>query len=76
MKKNLSKNVDIDTEEVSKSTNEFFYEVALYRIFPDRVESMGGKFFKTTSPYKGETCIVRKLDKEVKVMKTISQIYM
>lgn len=76
MKKNLSKNADIDTEEVSKSTNEFFYEVVIYKLFPDRVETISGKFFKTTSPYKGKTCIVRKLNKEVKVMKTISQIYM
>lgn len=76
MKKNLSKNVDIDTEEVSKNTNEFFYEVVIYKLFPDRVETISGKFFKTTSLYKGKTCIVKKLNKEVKIMKVINQIYL
>lgn len=51
-----------------------FYEVDLYRIYKDRVEAIGHKFFKSTSEYTGDTCIVKNLDKDTKIMKTITKL--
>ena len=52
----------------------FFYEVSLYRLTKNRAESIGGKFFKTDSPYKGKTCICKRLDKDTVIMKTITEL--
>lgn len=71
MKKNSSKHLNIDSEEESK--NEFFYEVVLYRIYPDRAETLDGRFYKTTSPYKGKDCIIKDL-KDSKIIKLITPI--
>ena len=50
-----------------------YYEVVLYKIFPNRVECAGSKYYKTTSPYKGRDCIIKQF-KDYLVMKCIIPI--
>lgn len=54
-------------------SNVFLYEVVLYRIRSNIVETIGSKFYKTTSPYKGKDCIVKKL-RDYKIVKLVTQI--
>ncbi len=59
---------------MSSTKAAYFYEVDIYRLYKDRAEILSNRFYKTTSPFKGKDCIVKKLSKEISIIKMISEI--
>lgn len=61
------------SNEKSTDTN-YFYEVVIYRIYKDRVETIGNKFYRTTSKYKGKDTFIEK-DNNCIIMKQIIELW-
>lgn len=54
--------------------DEFIYEVNLYVIYLDRVETAGSRFYSSPKPLKYKECKVIKKDKTVTIMKTVTWV--
>lgn len=55
-------------------SDEFIYEVNLYTLYPDRVESEGSRFYSSPKPLKYKECKVVKKDKVTRIMKTVTWV--
>ena len=58
----------------SEGTFKYFYEVVVYRIYKNRVETLGSKFYRTTLPYKNEDIQIVK-DNDCIIMKQVIELW-
>lgn len=63
-----------ELEQDFQHPKEYFYEVVIYKIYDNVVETADCKFFVTTSPFKGKDCVVSKKGKDVKFVKFVTEI--
>ena len=54
--------------------DKFIYEVNLYTLYSDRVESEGSRFYSSPKPVNYKECKVVKVDKVTRVMKTVTWV--
>ena len=64
----------LSDEKSTELKSEYFYEVVVYRIYKNRVETLGSKFYRTTFPYKnGDIQIVK--DNDCIIMKQVIELW-
>lgn len=52
----------------------YYYEVDVYKIYRLRAECISIRYFKTSSPFKGDDTICKRLNSECEIMKCISKL--
>ena len=64
----------LSDEKSTELKSEYFYEVVVYRIYKNRVETLGSKCYRTTLPYKNEDIQIVK-DNDCIIMKQVIELW-
>ena len=64
----------LSDEKSTELKSEYFYEVVVYRIYKNRIETLGSKFYRTTLPYKNEDIQIVK-DNDCIIMKQVIELW-
>ena len=64
----------LSDEKSTELKSEYFYEVVVYRIYKNIVETLGSKFYRTTLPYKNEDIQIVK-DNDCIIMKQVIELW-